>query len=76
MPRQIQTRPIKEIPNPSKEDINTELFNQIYNIIKDWDISIPEYYNGYTSGNGSHAKLIYDVVKPAIRQDKINQILE
>jgi hypothetical protein len=65
----------KEMTSPSKEEIESEIFGEIFNLIKDWDINVPDYYSGYTSGNGSHVKLILDVINPIIRDYKINKIL-
>lgn len=64
----------KDMPSPSADEMQTELFNQIFEVIKDWDINVPEYYSGYTSGNGSHVKLLLDVIKPALREDKLNDL--
>lgn len=65
----------KSMPSPSEDEMDSEIFNQIFDIIKNWDISAPEYYSGYTSGNGSHVKLIIDAIKPSIRNIKIDQCL-
>lgn len=65
----------KSLPNPSEEEINTQLFNKIFEVIKDWDINVPDYYSGYMSGNGSHVKLLMDAIIPALREDKINSIV-
>lgn len=67
--------PTKSLPNPSEEEINTQLFNKIFEVIKDWDINVPDYYSGYMSGNGSHVKLLMDAIIPALREDKINSIV-
>lgn len=65
----------KPIPNPLQEEINSELFESIFQTIKNWDIGIRDYYSGYCSGNGSHVKIILDAIKPIIRENKINQLL-
>lgn len=65
----------QSMPSPSKDEIESELFEVIFNLIKDWDINASEYYSGYTSGNGSHVKLILDKINPVIRDYKINKIL-
>lgn len=72
----VITETSKLMPSPSKEEINTQLFNQIFDLIKNWDINVPDYYKGYTSGNGSHVKLLLDVILPALREDKINSIID
>lgn len=64
----------KEMPSPNENEINSDLFNCIYNVIKKWDINASEYYNGYCSGNGSHVKLILDEIYPLIREIKIDLI--
>jgi len=66
---------MKKLPNPSNEDLNDPIFNSIWNIIKSWDINVPDYYKGYMSGNGSHVKLILDEVRINLRDSKINDIL-
>jgi len=66
---------ITGMPSPSRDEIESELFEVIFNLIKDWDINASEYYSGYTSGNGSHVKLILDKINPVIRDYKINKIL-
>ena len=50
----------EEMPSPTDEEINSEEFNAIWDIIKTWDINVPEYYNGYCGSNGSHVKIIID----------------
>ena len=64
------------MPSPSQEEMDSELFNAIWKIVKDWDIGDPNYYTGYTGGNGSHVKILLDAIKPAIRENKINEILK
>lgn len=66
----------KKLPNPSPEDLEHPDFEAIWNIIKTWDINLPEYYRGYMSGNGSHVKLILDELKKVRRDSKINQLLD
>ena len=62
-------------PSPTKQEMESELFNAIWKVIKTWDIKVPEYDDGYMGANGSHVKLILDVVAPTIRNIKINNIL-
>ena len=56
----------KQLPNPTEEELKSDLFNAIWNVIKTWDVNVPEYYEGYCSANGSHVKLILDAIKPYI----------
>jgi hypothetical protein len=53
----------KDMPNPTEEDLNDPLFNKIWELIKTWDVNVPEYYSGYCGANGSHVKLIFDKIK-------------
>lgn len=66
----------KEMPSPNKEEIESDLFNAIWEVMKDWDINVPEYYSGYTSGNGSHVKLILDSIKKSQRDNKIDYLID
>ena len=46
------------MPNPTEADLNDPVFEAIWQVIKSWDIKVPEYYDGYCGGNGSHVMLI------------------
>lgn len=49
----------KDMPSPSENDLkHNPLFEQIWNVIKTWDINVPEFYEGYCGASGSHVKLI------------------
>lgn len=64
------------LPSPSKDEINSPEFEAIFQLIKKWDIQVPEQdIKGYSSGNGSHVKMILDVLKPVNRNKKIDFIL-
>jgi hypothetical protein len=65
----------KELPNPTKEELNSPQFEAIWNVIKHWDINVPDYYNGYMSGNGSHVKLILDELKVVMRNHNLDKLL-
>ena len=64
----------KKLPNPTKEELNSPQFEAIWNVIKHWDINVPDYYNGYCGGNGSHVKLILDELKVVMRNHKLNEL--
>lgn len=52
---------LKELPSPSVGEQASPGFNEIFDVIKSWDICPRDYYDGYyESGNGSHVKLILD----------------
>jgi hypothetical protein len=65
----------KEMPNPTKLDLESDEFNAIWDIIKNWDISAPDYYNGYCGANGSHVKLLLESLNPVLRNKKIDDII-
>jgi hypothetical protein len=65
----------KKMPNPTPEEMASPQFEAIWNIIKTWDINVPEYYNGYAGGNGSHVKLILDELKVVMRDHNLGKIL-
>lgn len=54
------------MPNPTPEMLKDDpIFDAIWEVIKDWDINVPEYYSGYSGGNGSHVTLIYQAIMKA-----------
>lgn len=53
----------RNMPNPTLEEVNSPLFNAIWNVIKNWDIGISHHYDGYTGASGSHVKIILDAIK-------------
>ena len=63
-------------PSPSPQEMKSELFNAIWNVIKTWDIKVPEYDDGYMGANGSHVKLLLNSIIPSIRNTKINEVLD
>ncbi len=56
----------KKLPNPTKRDLEDPLFNSIWNVIKKWDINVPDSYSGYCGANGSHVMLILKALKKDI----------
>lgn len=58
------------MPSPSQKEIERPEFEALFQLIKDWDINVPDYYTGYSSGNGSHVKLILDAIKQPMRDEK------
>jgi hypothetical protein len=66
------------LPSPTEQEINSPEFSAIWQLLKKWDISTHLDSNGkryYTGGNGSHVKMILDALKPVLRQNKIDSIL-
>lgn len=55
------------MPNPTPEMLSGDpLFDAIWEVIKTWDINVPDYYHGYCGGNGSHVTLLYQAVMGAL----------
>lgn len=59
----IKERPPWPDPTPAML-AKDPLFEAIWQVIRTWDINVPEQYNGYTGATGNHARAIYDAVKP------------
>ena len=56
-----------QLPNPTPQMLEGDpVFEAIWQVIKKWDINVPEYYHGYCSGNGSHVALIYNAIMSAL----------
>lgn len=60
-------------PDPTKEQLNSLWFNQIWDVIKDWNINVPNAYDGYCSATGNHVVAILNAIsKPEV--DHIDHI--
>lgn len=57
----------KDMPNPSDEEISSAEFDALWDVVKKWDVNVPEYYHGYCGANGSHVKLLLDAIKPFLK---------
>ena len=54
-------------PDPTPEMLdNDPAFDAIWNVIKTWDINVPDAYTGYMGATGNHARAIYDAIMPLI----------
>lgn len=51
------------MPSPTGTDLESEEFNLIWNVIKSWDVNVPEYYEGYCGASGSHVMLILNELR-------------
>src|SRR5260221_3085322 len=56
------TQGMLAMPNPTSEQLNDPLFTAIWEVIKTWDINVPEYYEGYCGATGSHVALILNAL--------------
>ena len=55
-------RGMDAMPNPTQEQTNDPMFLAIWEIIKHWDVNVPEYYVGYCGATGSHVMLIFNAL--------------
>jgi hypothetical protein len=76
IPASTHRNKYKEKPSPSEDDLKNPLFEPLFQLIKNWDIRVPEYDALYSSGNGSHVKMIMDAIIPQLRDKKIDDLLE
>lgn len=53
---------IKDMPNPTTAQLASPEFEAIWSVIKDWDVNVPGYYEGYCGANGSHVVLILEAL--------------
>lgn len=49
-----------EWPDPSEEMVQSPEFEAIWEVIKKWDIAVPEAYFGYCGATGNHVRAILD----------------
>ena len=52
----------RPMPNPTPEQLSSPEFEAIWQVIKSWDVNVPEFYDGYCGANGSHVALILDAL--------------
>ena len=52
----------KDWPDPTPEMLDDPTFNAIWDVIKTWDINVPEVYDGYCGATGNHVRAIMDAL--------------
>jgi hypothetical protein len=57
--------PFRAMPDPTEQDLADPMFEAIWQVIKTWDVSVPECYVGYTGAMGNHVMLILEKVRAA-----------
>ncbi len=55
------------MPNPTFEQLSDPAFEAIWQVIKTWDVNVPEYYQGHCGANGSHVVLILNALKDLVK---------
>lgn len=54
--------PERPWPDPTPEMLSDPRFNAIWNVIRSWDMNVPEVYVGYCGCTGNHARAIFDAL--------------
>lgn len=54
-------------PDPTPEMLTNPVFNAIWNVIKSWDVAVPNAYAGATGPSGNHVRAIFDAIQAAQR---------
>lgn len=55
-------------PGPTPEMLNDPTFNAIWNVIKSWDINVPDAYSGYCGATGNHVRAILDALPASLAE--------
>jgi len=67
-------------PDPTQEQLKSKAFNTIWNVIKTWDINVPEQYCGYCGASGNHVVAILNALNKENlilnRAEKLKRILK
>ena len=63
--RHVRTR---EWPDPTPQMLASSEFEAVWQLIKSWDINVPEVYSGYCGANGAHVRAILDALMPSLGQ--------
>lgn len=61
-PAAIAGTALPPMPDPTPEQVNDPVFLAIWNVIKSWDVNVPEHYFGYCGATGSHVMLIFNAL--------------
>lgn len=66
------------MPDPTDEMLASPQFEAIWNVIKSWDVNVPEAYSGYCGVNGSHVAMILKALAsaPAPASGRVDAVAE
>ncbi len=62
-PNKCVSRPPATYPDPTPEQLASPEFKAIWEVMKGWDIGVPEWYDGYTGTMGNHVVAILNALK-------------
>ena len=54
---------LADMANPTESGLRDPQFEAIWQVIKSWDVNIPEFYSGYCGATGSHVMLILRAIR-------------
>lgn len=49
--------------DPTPELLSDPVWNAIWEVIKSWDVNVPDAYSGYMEANGNHATMIFQAIR-------------
>jgi len=50
------------MPDPTEAQLASPEFAAVWEVIKTWDVNVPEFYDGYCGASGSHVVLILNAL--------------
>ena len=53
-----------EWKDPTPEQLQSPVFEAIWQTIKTWDINVPKHYHGYCGATGNHVAAIMNALPP------------
>lgn len=59
---------LAEWPDPTPEMLASSEFEAIWQVIKSWDVNVPDVYSGYMGATGNHVRAILDALMPSLGQ--------
>jgi hypothetical protein len=54
---------MSELRDPTHEEMESPIYDAIWEVIKNWNIAVPGAYSGYHCADGSHIAAILDSLK-------------
>ncbi len=57
--------------SPSCFEVSSPEFNAIWDVIKSWDVNVPEVYTGYCGANGNHVIAVLEAIRPYMATSKL-----
>lgn len=64
-PDKCVSKPPAAYPNPTPEQLKSKEFEAVWQLMKSWDIAVPEWYDGYTGAMGNHVAAVLKAIAEA-----------